>query len=63
MVAVHLRRLHGSSGKAEVPGEGDIMSCMSSFWSLLVTFVVFELPAAGATVEVETLMMAEDERR
>ena len=34
MVAVHSRRLFGSSGKAETPGVEDIISCMSSVWRL-----------------------------
>ena len=34
MVAVHDRRLFVASGKAEMPGVVDIMSCMSSFWRL-----------------------------
>ena len=34
MVAVHERRLPSASGKAEIPGEGESMSCINSAWRL-----------------------------
>lgn len=34
MVAVQLSRLPSASGKAEMPGVVESMSCMSSVWSL-----------------------------
>lgn len=34
MVAPQERRLPSAEGKAEMPGAGEVMSCMSSVWSL-----------------------------
>lgn len=34
MVAPQDRRLPSADGKAEMPGAGEVMSCMSSVWSL-----------------------------
>lgn len=41
MVAVHdVRSTPSPDGKAETPGAGDVMSCMSSVWSLWILLVV-----------------------
>lgn len=40
MVAVHDKRLPSALGKAEIPGEGESMSCINSDWSLKANMVL-----------------------